>query len=257
METISRAPFTLKQILQENWDRFLDIYRDEVEWYMARNVWKVINCRDPEGLAPRSPTQTTRSRFATFPDPAKAVFAHYRWYLYHPSLARIKQVCYFVWIFFFAGQMDSGFNAGLVVRDFGVMIGLTVVAGFSAAVKKLNCYSSLTIASPSGRPSSHPRSWLAHRADTASPHHVWLLCRLEFSKPARMASSVCAAACGVPDSLRVESGSHRQNPGHTYAMLPKILNAYSPASAKDCPPLPNWLNAGNFMKIVLPISAGS
>ena len=50
METIAKVPFTLKRILQENWDRFLDIYRDEVEWYMGFNVWKVINCREPEGL---------------------------------------------------------------------------------------------------------------------------------------------------------------------------------------------------------------
>ena len=50
METIRKAPFTLKRILQENWDRFLDTYREEVEWYMALNVWKVINCREPEGL---------------------------------------------------------------------------------------------------------------------------------------------------------------------------------------------------------------
>ena len=50
METVGKAPFTLKRILQENWDRFLDTYREEVEWYMALNVWKVINCREPEGL---------------------------------------------------------------------------------------------------------------------------------------------------------------------------------------------------------------
>lgn len=50
METITKAPFTLKQILQENWDRFLAIHHGEVEWYMAFNVWKVINCREPEGL---------------------------------------------------------------------------------------------------------------------------------------------------------------------------------------------------------------
>ena len=50
METTGRAPFTLKQILQENWDRYLALYRNEVEWYMALNVWKVINCREPDGL---------------------------------------------------------------------------------------------------------------------------------------------------------------------------------------------------------------
>jgi hypothetical protein len=50
METIKKTPFTLKQILQENWDYFLALYRCEVKWYMAYNVLKVMNCRDPEGL---------------------------------------------------------------------------------------------------------------------------------------------------------------------------------------------------------------
>ena len=50
METIAKAPFTLKQILQENWDPFLDIHQNQVKWYMGFNVWKVINCREPEGL---------------------------------------------------------------------------------------------------------------------------------------------------------------------------------------------------------------
>ena len=50
METISKGPFTLKKILQENWERFLASYQTLVTWYMAYNVWKVINCREPDGL---------------------------------------------------------------------------------------------------------------------------------------------------------------------------------------------------------------
>ena len=51
METISqKGPFTLKQILQENWPAFLATYKTLVTWYIAYNVWKVINCRDPNGL---------------------------------------------------------------------------------------------------------------------------------------------------------------------------------------------------------------
>ena len=48
METITTAPFTLKRIFQENWDSFLAIYHEQVEWYMAYNVWKVTNCRNPD-----------------------------------------------------------------------------------------------------------------------------------------------------------------------------------------------------------------
>lgn len=50
METILRGPFTLKNILQENWDRFLAVHQTLVTWSMAYNVWKVMNCREPEGL---------------------------------------------------------------------------------------------------------------------------------------------------------------------------------------------------------------
>ncbi|MBW2660236.1 MAG: transposase zinc-binding domain-containing protein [Deltaproteobacteria bacterium] len=42
--------FTLKQILQQNWCSFLDVYHLLVQWYAAYNVWKVINCREPDGL---------------------------------------------------------------------------------------------------------------------------------------------------------------------------------------------------------------
>ena len=45
-----KSPFTLKQLLQENWDHFLDTYRDEVGWYMALNVWRVTNL--PDNITP-------------------------------------------------------------------------------------------------------------------------------------------------------------------------------------------------------------
>lgn len=50
MEAIQSRGVTLKQILQENWCDFLDVYHTLVQWYAAYNVWKVINCREPDGL---------------------------------------------------------------------------------------------------------------------------------------------------------------------------------------------------------------
>ena len=42
--------FSLKQILKDNWCAFLDVHHSLVTWYAAYNVWKVINCREPDGL---------------------------------------------------------------------------------------------------------------------------------------------------------------------------------------------------------------
>ena len=50
METIQKGSFTLKQIFQENWESFLIVHKTLVTWYMAYNVWKVMNCREPDGL---------------------------------------------------------------------------------------------------------------------------------------------------------------------------------------------------------------
>ena len=50
MEAIRSGQFTLKQILQQNWCSFPDVYHLLVQWYAAYNVWKVINCREPDGL---------------------------------------------------------------------------------------------------------------------------------------------------------------------------------------------------------------
>ena len=50
MEAVKTNQITLKQILKENWCSFLDAYHLLVPWYAAYNVWKVINCREPDGL---------------------------------------------------------------------------------------------------------------------------------------------------------------------------------------------------------------
>lgn len=50
METIQKGSFTLKQIFQENWDSFLAVHKTLVTWYMAYNVWKIMSCREPDGL---------------------------------------------------------------------------------------------------------------------------------------------------------------------------------------------------------------
>ncbi|MBF0117112.1 MAG: transposase [Magnetococcales bacterium] len=63
METI-RGPFTLKRIFQEKWDQFLAIYPTLVTWVIAYTVWKITNCREPDGLGfatfacPDHPDQT-------------------------------------------------------------------------------------------------------------------------------------------------------------------------------------------------------
>lgn len=50
METIRKGRFTLKQIFLENWDTFLLLYRALININVAFNIWKIINCREPEGL---------------------------------------------------------------------------------------------------------------------------------------------------------------------------------------------------------------
>ena len=50
MEIIQHKSITLKQIFQENWVDFLSVYQSLVTSYMAYNVWKIMNCREPEGL---------------------------------------------------------------------------------------------------------------------------------------------------------------------------------------------------------------
>ncbi|MBF0614689.1 MAG: transposase zinc-binding domain-containing protein, partial [Magnetococcales bacterium] len=43
-------PFTLKRIFQEKWGQFLAIYPTLVTWVIAYTVWKIMNCREPDGL---------------------------------------------------------------------------------------------------------------------------------------------------------------------------------------------------------------
>jgi len=50
MEAIQKSPITLKRIFQEHWDAFLADHQELVTWYMAYNVWKIMNCREPDGL---------------------------------------------------------------------------------------------------------------------------------------------------------------------------------------------------------------
>jgi len=66
METIHEGSFTLKQIFKENWDPFLAVSRVQVPWSVAYNVWKIMNCREPDGLGfatfacPDHPWETRR-----------------------------------------------------------------------------------------------------------------------------------------------------------------------------------------------------
>ena len=50
METISKSHFTLKRISEDNWEQFLSNHQSEIGFSAAYNVWKVMNCREPEGL---------------------------------------------------------------------------------------------------------------------------------------------------------------------------------------------------------------
>ena len=50
METIRKGQFTLKQIFKDNWDSFSAVHRMQISWFVAYNVWKIMNCREPDGL---------------------------------------------------------------------------------------------------------------------------------------------------------------------------------------------------------------
>jgi hypothetical protein len=50
MEAIQKSPITLKLIFLDHWDSFLADHQSLVTWYMAYNVWKIMNCREPDGL---------------------------------------------------------------------------------------------------------------------------------------------------------------------------------------------------------------
>ena len=50
METIQQSPISLKFIFQQHWNTFLATYPTLVTWTIAFNVWKIMNCREPDGL---------------------------------------------------------------------------------------------------------------------------------------------------------------------------------------------------------------
>ena len=50
MEILQHNSIILKNIFQENWEHFLAIYSSLVSTYMAYNVWKIMNYREPDGL---------------------------------------------------------------------------------------------------------------------------------------------------------------------------------------------------------------
>ena len=77
MEAIRKGNITLKRILGDNWEDFVSKNRSKVTFPIAYNVWKVMNCREPEGLGyatyacPDHPEQIThvprscKSRFCS------------------------------------------------------------------------------------------------------------------------------------------------------------------------------------------------
>jgi len=50
METIHSNKFSLKQIFKDHWPSFVKAHKALVKWYIAYNVWKILNCREPDGL---------------------------------------------------------------------------------------------------------------------------------------------------------------------------------------------------------------
>jgi len=50
MEIVKSDKVSLKQIFKENWNAFRKKHPDLIQWYMAFNIWKVINCRESDGL---------------------------------------------------------------------------------------------------------------------------------------------------------------------------------------------------------------
>jgi len=50
METLVSQKISLKQIFQDHWKSLLQTNKSLVTWYVAYNIWKIINCREPDGL---------------------------------------------------------------------------------------------------------------------------------------------------------------------------------------------------------------
>ena len=79
METIQQSPVTLKLIFQQNWNSFLAVYPTLVTWTIAYNVWKIMNCREPDGLG-----------FSTFACPVHPCEMRY---VPHSCKSRFCSVC--------------------------------------------------------------------------------------------------------------------------------------------------------------------
>ena len=54
MEIIKSKKISLKQIFNENWNAFVKTCTSSIAWYAVYNVWKIINCREPNGLGFRT-----------------------------------------------------------------------------------------------------------------------------------------------------------------------------------------------------------
>ena len=50
MEIVKQKKYNLKQIFIDNWQSFIRENPKLVNWNIAYNVWKIINCREPDGL---------------------------------------------------------------------------------------------------------------------------------------------------------------------------------------------------------------
>ena len=77
METVAQKGFSLTKILQDHWGYFRAAFKFLITDFVTYNVWKVTNCREPEGLGyatfacPDHPDQiyrvpkTCKSRFCS------------------------------------------------------------------------------------------------------------------------------------------------------------------------------------------------
>jgi hypothetical protein len=77
MEIIKTKTHTLKQIFKDNFQLFIQKYPHLVTWRSAFNIWKIMNCREPDGLGyatfvcPKHPSQlriiphSCKSRFCS------------------------------------------------------------------------------------------------------------------------------------------------------------------------------------------------
>ena len=50
MESTGKSYFTLQRIFKGNWERFVLDNRSRIPFSTAYDVWKVMNCREPDGF---------------------------------------------------------------------------------------------------------------------------------------------------------------------------------------------------------------